>query len=74
MEPNAALYNGSPVYWRELIAAADLTQRGAAELCGISARSMRDYLKRGRGPYSVQFCLECLAREACDPYNPTIRG
>jgi len=67
MKPDAPnKYNPSPDYWRELIAKTGLSQRAAAELCGVSARSMREYLHRGKGrggksPYSVQFALEALA-------------
>ena len=65
MMPNAKFYNKDPMYLRELIESAGLTQRKAALLVGVPERTMRDYLNPKKensiAPYSVQFCLQCLA-------------
>ncbi len=64
MQPNAETYNPDPTYLRELLTRADITQRGAAKVIGISERSFRDYLNsntKSKAPYPVQFDLEMLA-------------
>lgn len=65
MKPNAANYNPDEAYLRDLIARANLTQRGAARLIGVPERTMRDFLnpakETSKAPYPVQFALECLA-------------
>ncbi|WP_427551939.1 helix-turn-helix domain-containing protein (plasmid) [Methylomonas sp. MS20] len=72
MTPNAETHNPDPVYLRELIARAGLTQRKTAELIGISDRMIRKYLANRESasaleaPYTVQFCLECLAQKPSD--------
>lgn len=66
MKPNATLYDPRPEYLRELLTRADVNQKAAAELLGISPRQMRYYLSMADdhqdAPYCVQFALECLAR------------
>ena len=65
MTPDARNYRKDTFYFRELIEKAGLTQRAAALLVGVPERTMRDYLnpkkENSMPPYSVQFCLECLA-------------
>ena len=68
MTPNARHYRKDAQYLRSLIEEAGLTQRKAALLVGVPERTMRDYLNPKKensvAPYAVQFCLECLARQA----------
>ena len=65
MKPDASSYRKDAFYLRDLIQKAHLTQRAAALLVGVPERTMRDYLNPKKSssiaPYSVQFCLECLA-------------
>jgi len=61
--PDAALHRpGDTDYLRELLAAAGLSQRGAAKVLGIAERSMR-YKCTGdmNLEYSEQFLLETIA-------------
>jgi transcriptional regulator with XRE-family HTH domain len=65
--PDAAKHNPDPLYLRELLAQAGLSQQAAARAIGVSARVMRYYLADQVGdyreaPYAVQFALEALAR------------
>lgn len=66
--PNADKHNPDPAHLRDLIDQAQLSQRGAARLLGISERMMRYYLIDAEAdghrpaPYLVQFALEALAR------------
>lgn len=66
-KPNASNHNPDPRYLRGLLDRAGLSQRGAAELLGVSDRMMRYYLadessaQHRSAPYSVQFMLECLS-------------
>lgn len=66
--PNARQdHNPTPSYLRGLIRRAGMTQHGAAERIGVSARTMRNYLSpksASRAPYHVQFALERLAAAA----------
>lgn len=60
--PDAGLHRSDPNYLRELLAAANLSQRAAARLIGIDERSMRNYASGKREiPYVLQYCLEVLA-------------
>ncbi len=69
MKPAARLlYNPDPAYLRELMRLADVTQERAADLLGVSPRTMRAYLSTSEeagvhqdAPYCVQFALEALA-------------
>lgn len=67
MRPDAAHHNPDPRYLRGLLEQAGLSQRKAAELIGITDRSMRYYLSDEASdswraaPYPIQFALECLA-------------
>lgn len=69
MTPNAETHNPDPAYLRELIKKAGITQLEAAKLIGISDRMLRKHLAKRESvsaldaPYSVQFCLECLAND-----------
>lgn len=69
MQPNAPEhYNPDPNYLRSLIEQAGLSQRKAAKIIGVSERVMRNYLSLNpndytKCPYTVQFCLECLASD-----------
>lgn len=71
-KPNAETHNPDPAYLRELIERAGVTQRKAADLVGVSDRMLRKYLAKRESvsaleaPYSVQFCLECLAQKSPD--------
>lgn len=66
MKPDASTHNPDPVYLRELLDDAGVSQRKAAALLGISERVMRYYLSDHASgtyrpaPYTVQFCLEAL--------------
>lgn len=68
--PDSVHHDADPDYLRGLLAIAGLTQRRAAQSAGVSERMMRYYLERkGDGshqvpPYSVQYALEMLARQA----------
>lgn len=70
MKPNASHHNPDPRYLRGLVERSGLSQRAAACALGISDRAMRYYLSDETSrtyrpaPYSVQFCLECLADAA----------
>lgn len=72
MTPNAENHAPDPAYLRELIKKSGVTQLEAAKLIGISDRVMRKYLAKRdsvsalEAPYSVQFCLECLAQKSPD--------
>lgn len=65
--PDTTLHGPDPRYLRALIERAGLSQRGAARQIGISERMMRYYLCAADdphyrpAPYTVQYCLECLA-------------
>lgn len=65
MTPDARLHNPNPVYLRELLARAGLSQAAAAARLGVNPRTMRSYLADGasRAPasYVVQYALEQLA-------------
>lgn len=66
MKPNALNHNPDPRYLRGLLDRADVTQKQAADLIGISERVLRYYLSDTgsasyrAAPYPVQFALECL--------------
>ncbi|MDH0894376.1 MULTISPECIES: hypothetical protein [unclassified Pseudomonas] len=70
MKPDASNHNPDPRYLRGLLEIAGISQRQAAQLIGISARAMRYYLSDEASdsyraaPYTVQFALECLARQS----------
>lgn len=60
MKPESTNYKSDPKYFRTLIEGAEISQRKAAEIIGISPRTIRSYLSGDRPiPYSVQFVLEC---------------
>lgn len=67
MKPDASDRNPSPLYLRGLLDQAGVSQRGAAELLGMSWTGFRNYLRDESdplyrvAPYQVQFALECLA-------------
>lgn len=67
MKPNASQHNPAPAYLRGLLDQANISQRQAAHLLGVSDRMMRYYLadegseQHRKAPYLVQFGLECLA-------------
>lgn len=67
MTPDISQYNPDPIYLRELIEKAGLSQRKTAHRLGVSERMMRYYLvstdhpNYRPAPYLVQFALECLA-------------
>ena len=67
MKPDITLHNPDPTYLRGLLDKAGLSQRKAAHMLGVSERMMRYYLVHSDDanyrpmPYTVQFCLECLA-------------
>ena len=68
MKPNSENYNPDPIYLRSLVEQTGLSQRKAAKVIGVSERVMRNYLSLNQNdytkcPYSVQFCLECLANK-----------
>nr|WP_232925455.1 helix-turn-helix transcriptional regulator [Pseudomonas veronii] len=67
MKPDAWLHDPTPIYLRELLDRAGISQRQAAAKLGVSDRMMRYYLadegskQHRKAPYLVQFGLECLA-------------
>ena len=69
MKPDASKHNPDPRYLRGLVDRSGVSQRKAAELLGITDRSMRYYLSDEDSPtfrpapYPVQFALECLAAD-----------
>ena len=67
--PDSNLHNPKPSYILGLLKRANLSQRSAASLLGISERSMRYYVAEGRAsqvpiPYPAQYALEVLADAA----------
>lgn len=68
MKPDIKHHNPDPTYLRALLEKAGLSQRKAAHILGVSERMMRYYLVHTddpnyrQMPYTVQFCLECLAK------------
>lgn len=66
-KPDATQTNPDPVHLRALLAKAGISQRKAAELLGMSAAGLQNYIrdpgdaKYRPAPYLVQFALECLA-------------
>jgi len=68
MKPDASRHDPRPEYLRALLAQAELSQRAAAKLIGISDRQMRAHLCDPSIPgyrtpsYAVQYALEQLAR------------
>lgn len=63
-KPNAADYEHDPKRLRLLLAEAGITQTRAAELLGITPRTMRKYLEltgKHHAPYAVYFAVRCLA-------------
>ncbi len=68
MSPDATQHNPDPLYLRELLHKAGLSQEQAADRIGIGRRTMRQYLaaresakRYSAAPYPVQFALEALA-------------
>lgn len=64
MKPDATHHNPDPAYLRSLVERSGLSQRKAAARLGITDRAMRYHLTPGTdrpAPYTVQYCLECLA-------------
>lgn len=67
MRPDSSRHNPDPRYLRGLLEKADISQRQAAKLLGITDRAMRYHLSDEASasfrpaPYPVQFALECLA-------------
>lgn len=74
MAPNAMLHNPDPVYLRELVKLAGLSQERAATAIGVSPRQLRYYLSTAAdhqdAPYCVQFALESLA--GAGGHNPQV--
>ena len=68
MKPDIKSHSPKPIYIRALLKKAELSQRKAAHMLGVSERMMRYYLVHTDDPnyrpmpYAVQFCLECLAK------------
>lgn len=66
-KPDATRYNACPTYLRAILAKAGVSQRKAAELLGMSAAGLQNYIrdpadpKYRKAPYVVQFALEALA-------------
>lgn len=66
-KPDAATHNPNPTHLRALLAKAGVSQRKAAELLGMSAAGLQNYIrdpadpKYRPAPYVVQFALEALA-------------
>jgi len=59
MKPDSKLHNPDPKHLRSLIEGARISQRKAAEIVGLSPRTIRAYLAGDRPiPYSVQFVME----------------
>ena len=62
IKPDARLYwSADPAYLYGLIDAAGLSQAETARRCGITARTLRNYLSGYNPiPYTVQYCVEGL--------------
>ena len=59
LRPDASTHNHDPDFIRGLISDTGMTQSAIANACGISLRSLQDYLSKSHPslmPYSVQFC------------------
>ncbi|ENV46219.1 hypothetical protein P255_03000 [Acinetobacter brisouii CIP 110357] len=69
MIPDSNNYNPDPSYLRYLVDKANVSQRKAAHIIGITERTMRYYMSDTasetyrKAPYAVQFALESLAGE-----------
>ena len=69
-KPDASTLNPDPANLRELLSRAGISQRKAAQLLGLSAAGLQNYIrdpadpKYRPAPYTVQFALEALANEA----------
>ena len=64
MKPDATKHKPDPAYLQSLLDKAGIGKRQAAGLIGINDRDLRYMLKGDKTcPYSIQFCLECLAEE-----------
>lgn len=62
IKPDARLYHSAdPAYLYGLIDAAGLTQVETARRCGITARTLRNYLSGYNNiPYAIQYTVEGL--------------
>jgi DNA-binding transcriptional regulator LsrR (DeoR family) len=66
MLPDASKHNTDTVYLRLLVDATGMTQTELADRMGVNERSFRMMLDRNRPqtmPYSIQYCLEQLAKD-----------
>jgi hypothetical protein len=71
--PDAVSHRPDPEYIRRLLELANVSQRGFARVVGINERTMRDYVVGASPmPYSVQFCLETLARRGMVADSPLV--
>ena len=66
-KPDATRHNPDPAHLRDLLAKAGVSQRKAAQLLGMSAAGLQNYIrdpadpKYRPAPYVVQFAMEALA-------------
>ena len=66
LRPDVTQYNGDPMYLRELLENADISQRQAAKHLGIGFSRLKEYLNlngSGKYPYCVQYAIEQLTRQ-----------
>jgi DNA-binding transcriptional regulator YiaG len=61
MKPNAKNHNQDPMYIRDLLNKANLSQRQFAKLIDVNDRTVRYWVAEPSIPYTAQFCLESLA-------------
>lgn len=61
--PDASNHRPEPAYLQHLLAKTALSERAAERLLGFSERSLRNFMQgKSRIPYTLQFCMEVLAR------------
>jgi DNA-binding transcriptional regulator YiaG len=59
--PDIKNHNNDPIYIRELLDKANLSQRHFSRLIGVNDRTVRNWVAVPSIPYSAQYCLEVLA-------------
>ncbi len=65
MTPDYNNYNPDPEYVAELLEQIDMLQLEVAATIGVTDRAIRYWLAGTKPiPYSAQFCLESLAKDA----------
>lgn len=61
--PDATNHRPEPDYLQHLLAKTGLSERAAERLLGFGERSLRNFMQgKTRIPYTLQYCMEVLAR------------